>query len=167
MNTTRIAGKPVARIAGAAALAVAALLGTSACSLVAPVATMIQYDPADGIGTNLGDVKIRDVQALADEDGSISLYFYVVNGGAEQARLNVSLGAGGADGSAAISLEPGLGSTVGGPGDDFSIVVSDPTDARLGGLYPVYFQVGQAEGQELLVPVLDATDRPFFEDYLP
>ncbi|HWL59531.1 MAG TPA: hypothetical protein VNQ48_01435 [Microbacteriaceae bacterium] len=167
MKTTRIAAKPVARIAGAAALAATALLGLSACSLVAPVATMIHYDPADGIGTDLGEVKVRDAQAIMGESGAINVYFYVVNSGEEQARLHVALGAGGTDGKAAITLAPEEATTVGGPDSDVAVLVERPTDASLGGLYPVYFQVGEAAGQQLLVPVLDAEARPFFEDYLP
>lgn len=167
MKTTRIAAKPVARIAGAAALAAAALLGTSACSLVAPIATMIQYDPADGIGTDLGDVKVRDAQAIIGESGAINVYFYVVNSGAEQAQLHVALGEGGTDGKATVSLAPGEATAVGGPDSTSAVLVERPTDALPGGLYPVYFQAGEAAGHQLLVPVLDAEARPFFDDYRP
>lgn len=167
MTTSRIAAKPVVRIAGAAALATAALLGMSACSLVAPVATLIEYDPADGVGADLGDVKVRDAQALIGDSGAISIYLYVINSGAETAQLNVALGEGGTDGTETLTLRAGTSSTVGGPDDTDSIIVEDPTAALLGGLYPVYVQVGDEPGQVLQLPVLDATDRPFFEDYLP
>jgi len=132
----------------------------SACSLVAPQATLIQYDPADGVGADLGTVKVRDVQALLGESGAVNVMFYVVNAGDEAAKLSVAVGEGGIDGTTTLNVPAGFASTVGGVGDTAKVIIEEPADARLGGLLPVYFQVGQAEGTQLQVPVLDASYRP-------
>lgn len=128
---------------------------------------MIQYDPADGFGADLGAVKIRDAQAIIGSSGAVNLYFYVINSGTEPVRLNVASGAAGADGTTSLTLPPGVASPIGGPDDSASIVIERPTNALLGGLYPVYFQAGDADGVQLEIPVLDAEVRPYFEEHVP
>jgi hypothetical protein len=54
-----------------------------------------------------------------------------------------------------------FGNAVGQP----QIIVLNP-GVKPGALYPVYFQVGDAPGKQLLVPVLDAT-LPQYKDLKP
>ena len=67
--------------------------------------------------------------------------------------------------SKTVTLEP-LGLTrVGGPDDEQSIIVTG-TGATMGGLHPIFFTYGEAEGSEILVPVLDGS-LPEYELFVP
>ncbi|MBH0029290.1 hypothetical protein I6F53_20320, partial [Pseudoalteromonas sp. SWN29] len=55
-------------------------MGTAGCSFITPTATLNQYDPSDGIGADVGDVKVRNVLAISNDDNSaVSLMITVVN----------------------------------------------------------------------------------------
>ena len=53
---------------GAAALAV--LTGVSGCAYVSPQATMDSYAPGDGIQMDLGDVQLRNILVVAEDENS-------------------------------------------------------------------------------------------------
>lgn len=52
------------RIASATVIAAALLVGTTGCSFFSPVATQREYQPADGININLGDIKVRNLRVF-------------------------------------------------------------------------------------------------------
>ena len=53
---------------GAAALAV--LTGVSGCAYISPQATMDSYAPTDGIQMDLGDVQLRNILVVAEDENS-------------------------------------------------------------------------------------------------
>ena len=69
------------RIAAAAVLAVGLALGTAGCTFSAPQATLIKYDPSDGVSLDVG--KIADSQRLRDrpEGQSANLIGVFINSG--------------------------------------------------------------------------------------
>lgn len=157
--------KIAARLALGAAVAVAALVGTTGCSLIAPQATLIRYDPAEGVGADLGQVSIRSAEAVANPDsGAISVVFTAINPTSDTVTVNVSLGKSGADGKKSVSIRPGKSVQV---GTDSKIVVDDPTDAPVGSLYPVAFQAGDADSVQVGIPVLTDSGRPFLTPFVP
>jgi len=156
------------RLAASAAVVAAVALTVSACTFITPQATRMQYDPADGVGANLGDIVVRDVIAVTDEDAEvINLAFTAVNRGTQRAQLNMSFRT--ADGvvKEAIGIPAGGSVRVGGADTNVEILIEDPEGATLGGLYEVYFQAGAAEGVPLLVPVLDDEARPYLTPLMP
>ena len=50
--------------------------------------------------------------------------------------------------------------------DDTQIIILNP-GVKVGGLLPVYFQYGDNEGKQLLVPVMNADNHPEYADLLP
>ncbi|MCU1578237.1 MAG: hypothetical protein JWP19_441 [Rhodoglobus sp.] len=147
-------------------LAGALLAGTSGCTFMAQQATLIHYDPSDGVGTTVGDVDVRNVIALASDDGkAFSLLVTFINKGSKIANVNLQYVSG--TGKTAImksvrsSDTASFGNAVGQP----QIIILNP-GVKPGALYPVYFQVGDSPGKELLVPVLDAT-LPQYKDLKP
>ncbi|MEO9223234.1 MAG: hypothetical protein ABI251_15965 [Mycobacteriaceae bacterium] len=55
------------------------LLSTAGCTFFAPQTTLKPYDPSDGVGTQIGDVYVRNVLLLAGEHGDVSLLANVIN----------------------------------------------------------------------------------------
>lgn len=159
------------RLATAAAIATIVALGASGCTFIAPQATRFAYDPADGVGANLGEVKIRDVQAVADavHPEHLNLVFYASNGSLEDIALNYSVETDSGALTGSITLPGNRDFELGIPAkaEVHVVHVDGPKDVELGGLYPVYFQAGIADGIELLVPVLDDGGRPHLTEYLP
>ena len=72
----------LARSAASIILAGAVLIGTSGCVFITKQATLIQYDPSDGIGASVGNVEVRNALGIAGEDGdAISLMITLINTG--------------------------------------------------------------------------------------
>ena len=147
-------------------LAGALLTGTSGCAFMAQQATLIHYDPSDGIGTTVGDVDVRNVIAIASDDGkAFSLLVTFINKSSKIVNVNLQYVSG--TGKTAITKSvrsndtASFGNAVGQP----QIIILNP-GVKPGALYPVYFQVGDAPGKELLVPVLDAS-LPQYKDLKP
>ena len=150
------------RILAPLGLASALLLG--GCTFMAPTATLIKYDPADGVGADMGEVLLRNVQAVTNEDGSLAnVMFTVINKG-EATKLNYSIPT--QDGTAEDWIPVPPGSTLVGAEPPHLIIVESP-DAVVGGLLAVTFQVGDADTQTLLTPVLDNEGRPFLDPFVP
>ncbi len=147
-----------------APIGVAGTLLLTGCGYFAPPATLIEYDPADGVGADLGDVLLRDVLAVTNEDGSLAnITFTAVNEG-DAVHLNYSVAT--ADGQVDDWIPIPPGSTLVGEQRPHLIVVEQP-DAAVGGLLSVTFQAGDADSSTLLVPVLDVTGRSWLEPLVP
>jgi hypothetical protein len=162
-----IARSAAARAAASVVLAGALLIGTTGCTFIAQQATLIQYDPSDGIGTEVGNVAVRNAVALINKDGhAISLMVTFVNTGSKIANVNVQYQSGGEKTTITKSVRAGDVATYGTSPDDTQIIILNP-GVEAGGLLPVYFQYGDNEGKELLVPVLNADNHPEYKDLLP
>ena len=158
--------KLATRLALGAAVATAAVLATAGCAFIAPQATLIHYDPADGVGGDAGTVAIRNAEAVANPDtGAISIVFTAINTASDAATVTISAGPSGKDSAKTLSLPAGGTATIG--DDTAMLVVEKPTDAAIGGLYPVTFQSGSADSLVLQVPVLTDEGRPFLSQFVP
>lgn len=136
----------------------------SGCSFMAPTATLIEYDPADGVGADLGDVLVRDVKVVANEDGSLgNVAFTVINQG-EATKLHYSVPTLEGTDENWIPVPPG--STLVGKEMPHLIIVEGP-DAIVGGLLAVTFQASDADSQTLLAPVLDNEGRSYLDPFVP
>lgn len=147
-----------------APLSLVAALLLAGCSYLSPVATLNKYDPADGIGADLGDVLLRNVVTVTNADGSLaSVTFTMINQG-EATKLNYSIPTQSGTVEDWIPVAPG--STLVGEQAPHLIVVEGP-DAVAGGLLPVTFQAGDADSMTLLTPVLDNQGRPYLDSLVP
>jgi len=133
------------------------VLGTSGCTFLSTQATLIHYDPSDGIGTSVGDVDVRNAIALISDDGeALSLLVTFVNGSDRTVNVTMQYESDGAKESTTKSVNPDGSSSYGNVVDEPQIIITKP-GTQAGDLYPVYFQYGDHEGKELLVPVLDGS----------
>jgi hypothetical protein len=128
-------------------------------------ATLNSYDPADGISANLGDVQIRNVVGIVNEDGhAISLLVTLVNSSNKIANVTFQYESGGEKTTVTKSIRAGETVSYGYGDDTTQIVILNP-DVPAGALLPVYAQYGDNKGTQLLVPVLDATG--IYEELAP
>jgi hypothetical protein len=157
------AGRAVASIM----LAGAVVLGTSACSFFTPQATLFHYDPANGVGTSVGSIDVRDAVAIINDDGdAISLIITFVNRSADAvANIVVQFQSDGEKTDAVVNVG-GYGVTQFGTTPDQTQIVIAKPDVVAGQLLPVYVQYGDEQGKTILVPVLDGT-LPEYADLLP
>jgi len=142
-------------------------MGTAGCTFISTQATLIKYDPSDGIGVDIGALHVRNVVALMNEDGhAVSLMITIVNSGSKIANVNLQYQSGGEKTTVTKSVRPGKVATYGTSADDTQIIILNPgVDA--GALYPVYIQYGDFEGKELLVPVLTASGNGTYDGLFP
>ncbi|HWK19273.1 MAG TPA: hypothetical protein VNR37_00690 [Microbacteriaceae bacterium] len=156
-----------ARTLGIRILAPLGLVGAlllSGCTFMAPTATLIQYDPADGVGADMGDVLLRNVQVVTNEDGSLgNIAFTVINKG-EATQLNYSVPT--LTGTVEDWIPVPPGSTLVGEELPHLIIIEEP-DAIVGGLLAVTFQAGDGDSQTLMTPVLDNQGRPYLDPLVP
>jgi len=132
-------------------------------------ATTEHYDPSDGVSATVGDLDLRNILVVSDDGEDGNLIMTVVNNGADDVTLGVQFGEGGGD-TQEIEIESG-GTVAFGVDDVEGIDVLEPLllesmDAEVGGLLPMYFQYGDAEGVEKEVPILDAR-LPEYADLAP
>ena len=141
-----------ARLAASAALALGLVMGATGCSMVTYQATTEKYDPSDGVSANLGDIDVRNALVISEDGEDGTLVMSVVNRSDERATVTVQYG----DGGDELEIDVPAGETlVLGSGDEEQVVL-EGIDVEVGGLLPMYFQAGDAEGVEKQVPVLDA-----------
>lgn len=144
----------IARRAASVILAGALALGMSGCSFFATQATLIQYQPSDGIAGSVGKVEIRNALALTSDGTDVSLVLSMINSG-ERTIVNFQYtNAAGEKVTEPIVTDSGL-TSLGGLTDTKLILKG--VDVKLGSLLPVYVQEGTDQGEGLLVPVLDGT----------
>lgn len=146
-----------ARTAATVILAGALLAGTSGCVFITPTATLEEYDPSDGVGVTLGDVRVLNMLGIINEDGqAINLMATIFNGG-QITNVTIQFEAGGEKQTVTQPVRGGatvnFGTT---PDAEKQIIVLNPA-VGAGDLLPVYVQHGDREGELLMVPVLEAT----------
>ena len=152
-----------ARLAASAALALGLALGASGCSMLTYQATTEHYDASDGVSANVGDLDLRNVLVVSEDGVDGNLVMTVVNTGDDDATLGVQFGEGGGE---VVEVEVEAGQTLVLGSDEEDPVLLEGIDAEVGGLLPMYFQYGDVEGVEKLVPVLDAR-LPEYADLAP
>lgn len=145
-----------ARIAASVVLAAGLLLGTSGCTFFSPQSTLIQYDPSDGVGIQIGSVKVRNALLLTQDSERASFLVSLINDGSTAVDFNIqyTLKPGGKK-TTTVHLEAGEVKTFGNTVTDQLILQG--INKKAGQLYPVFFQSGTHTGQQLLIPVLDGS----------
>jgi hypothetical protein len=141
------------------------VLGASGCSFFAPQATMIHYDPSDGVATRIGSISASNVVAVSEDGTTANLVFAFSNDSAKTEYVTVQYtNAAGVQKDNLVKVAPGV--TPVGYDDGESITMYD-IDATVGGLVPVYIHYGTDNaGKGLMVPVLDGT-QPQFSTLVP
>jgi hypothetical protein len=126
---------------------------------------MKNYDPSDGVGTEIGELALRNIMLITNDAGEGNLVMTVVNSGGNDVSLNVQYTDGGSQINKTIDVpsEPALMQVGDGPG---AAVLFSGSDVIPGGLTPIYFQYAENPGELVLVPVLDGT-LPEYELLVP
>ncbi|GAA1450868.1 hypothetical protein ACFP47_11300 [Nesterenkonia lacusekhoensis] len=151
-----------ARRPALATLAAAAILGATGCSAVNYQATTNQYDPSNGVGVEIEDVKYADIILLTTEEGeSARAIGSIINTdyGSEATAADVEISVDGE--SFSTTLEPGERVSL--EHDEEFIV--DGFDGDIGGFHDVEYTV---DGETETVPttVLDGTLKEYREALL-
>lgn len=152
-----------ARIAASVVLAVGIVLGTAGCNLIAPQATLKQYDASDGVGGSVGDIDVRNAILVSDNGKTGNLVVTFVNNGAKPHRVQIQHGTS-KKVDEYVTVEPGQVKRIG--ADNARQIQLTGIDTKAGALYPVYFQYGSQTGVRLLVPVL-TNGLPEYNTYTP
>lgn len=144
----------------AAALAATALL--AGCSATNPITTSFDYDPSDGVGERLGDVRVGNILVLAAEEGAEGTVIgFLANSGS--ADTSVVLAVGGEQ-SARIDVPAGRTVLLGPDGDETVDVAAVPGPPGSKVEVTVTSDVSGAATFE--APVLDGT-LPEYADLVP
>jgi hypothetical protein len=155
----------IARGAASAIFVGALLLGTTGCSLTSEKATLIEYNPSDGVSDSIGDIDLRNVFALSEDGGTVALVMSVINNGEDGANVDFQIEA--ADGTKIterVYVAGDASKSTG--GEDVDPIAFANVDAQVGSLIEVYAQSGDETGKQLLVPLLDGS-LPEYADLVP
>jgi hypothetical protein len=149
------------RAATAAVIAALVMLGVSAC---APIASMKHYDPSDGVSTTVGQVKVLNALVLSKSGTDGNLLFAAYNPTGELIRLNVQYDDGSGRTTEHASLQPNATTDFGyGTNGQFLL---PGLGVKPGALAQIYFQYGNEEGSQIMVPVLNGS-LPQYQNLLP
>jgi hypothetical protein len=152
------------RFAAAVALSAALMLGTTGCTFSAEIATQKDYDPSDGVGTDIGDLSLRNILLIGEDGDALNLVMTVVSASGSSQRLNVQWEADGGRVTESVFASANGRTVIGGP-EQPQLLVTD-AGGELGGLVPLYFSYGSETGREVMVPVLNGS-LPEYELYVP
>lgn len=150
-----------ARVAASAGLTALVAIALAGCNFITPQATLVPYDSSDGVSARVGDVDVLNAVVLSDDGVSGNLVFSAVNTGDDDVELAVQF----ESGSEKVTLDVDIDAQATaqfGFGDGGQLFLAD-IDTRPGDLLPIYFQYGDEQGRQLLVPVLDGG----LEQYAP
>jgi hypothetical protein len=152
------------RIAAAAVLAIGLTFGLAGCTFFTPQATLIHYDPSDGVSLNLGKIQIRNAFVIAPKGTDANFIGAVINNGNQKFTIDLQYSAH-VDGKDTVTnkvftLKSGQVKSFGNPGVP-QLVFRD-ADVRPGALLKIFVVYGTASGptvsgRNLLLPVLDGS----------
>jgi hypothetical protein len=148
-----------ARIAVSVVLAAGVLLGTSGCTFFTTQSTLQRYDPSDGVGTQVGTVKVRNALLLSADGETASFLVNFINDGQDAVDLRVQYASPSGKVTSTFHLEAGEVKTFG--SKTTTQLVFKNIGKEAGTLLPVYFQYGSVSGQQLLVPILDGSQSDY------
>ena len=158
----------IARGAASIILAGALALGMTGCGFVTPQATLIQYQPSDGVQTDLGDIKVRNAVAVSEDGTDASLLTTVLNTGDDDAVVTFQfVNAKGEKTNIDLEVAARSKVSVGNTGEDQ--IALRGLSVPVGALLPVFVYAKSAsgsylegaEGVELLVPTLSTTNAEY------
>jgi len=141
-------------------VAASLLLSTAGCSFFAPQATLKHYDPSDGVGTSVGQVKVRNALLLTKDGQDASFLVNLINDGEKTVNVLIQYDGTTASGKTGkvdtrVQLDAGEVKTFG--SSDTRQLLFNGIDSEPGSLFPVFVQYGTQTGEQLLVPVLDGS----------
>jgi hypothetical protein len=126
---------------------------------------MKDYDPSDGVGTEIGELALRNIMLITNDAGEGNLVMTVVNSGGNDVSLNVQYTDGGSQTNKTIDV-PSAPALLRVGDDPGAAVLFSGSDVIPGGLAPIYFQYAENPGELVMVPVLDGT-LPEYELLVP
>jgi hypothetical protein len=126
---------------------------------------MKNYDPSDGVGTEIGELALRNIMLITNDAGEGNLVMTVVNSGANDVSLTVQYTDGGSQINKTIDV-PSAPALLRVGDDPGAAVLFSGSDVIPGGLAPIYFQYAENPGELVMVPVLDGT-LPEYELLVP
>ena len=149
-----------ARIAATVVVAASLLLSTAGCSFFAPQATLKHYDPSDGVGTTVGQVKVRNALLLTKNGQEASFLVNLINDGEKTVNVLIQYDGTTVSGTPGkvdtrVQLDAGEVKTFG--SSDTRQLLFSGINSKAGSLLPVFVQYGTLTGEQLLVPVLDGS----------
>ncbi|WP_285038198.1 hypothetical protein [Plantibacter sp. lyk4-40-MEA-4] len=139
-----------ARLIASIVVAGAVALGMSGCNLIAPQATLKQYDASDGVGVTVGSVAVRNAIVVSDDGETGNLVFSVAN--LDDRAHTVLIEIEGKDEQFQVLAEPGL-TTFDGSGANDPLRI-ESLGVQPGAIVDVFFQYGDETGATASVPVL-------------
>jgi hypothetical protein len=148
-----------ARIAASVVLAAAMMLGTTGCSFFATQATLKHYDPSDGVGATIGTVKVANALLLTKNGEEASLLVNLINTGEKAADVHIQYE--GSDGKLTSTFRLAAGQVRTFGAADSPQLILQGINTEPGGLFPVWVQYGANTGKQLLVPVLDGSQKEY------
>jgi len=142
-----------ARVAASAGLTALLAIALTGCNFFTPQQTLVPYEPSDGVSAEVGDVHVLNALVISDDGVSGNLLFSALNSSSDDVDLTVQYESDGEKVTLDVDVAGGATTTFGfGEGGQLFLAGIDTVP---GGLLPVYFQYGDEQGRQLLVPVLD------------
>jgi hypothetical protein len=146
-------------------LASTLVLSVGGCTWSAEIATDKAYDPSDGVGATMGDVALRNVLLITNDDGVANLVLSIVNSSGGDVALQVQYESGTQRVSDFLEIASSPQLTRVGDDPTMGLLISGK-DVIAGSLVPLYFQYADVPGELLFVPVLDGS-MPQYELLVP
>ncbi|CAN5484499.1 hypothetical protein BH09ACT4_BH09ACT4_19940 [soil metagenome] len=151
-----------ARVVASAGLAALVAVLLAGCNFITPQATLKPYDPSDGVSVKMGDIDVLNALVLSDDGVSGNLVFTALNTSGKTVDLTVQYPSLGAKTDIDLKVAPNGTTDFGGFNGSEQVFLT-AIDTAPGSLLSIYFQYGDQQGRQLMVPVLDGS----LEQYSP
>jgi hypothetical protein len=147
------------------ALVAAVAFGTAGCNLIQPQATTHHYDPSDGVGANVGDIKLRNLVLISDNGELGQLMFDAINTTGTSITLHVAFTINGKVSKQNVII-PSSEQPVRFGGPDERQVQLANFGVAPGGMIQLAFEAAGSETVTTFVPVL-TTAQPEYKGLTP
>lgn len=144
-----------ARLVASAVLVALLAVGTTGCTFMTDQATTQHYDPSDGIGTTIGDVKVNNAMLVTADGKTASLIISLQNSSQFGEQISIQYEDASktkVDANVYVNSDSVVSLGANGP----STVILTGIDAPAGSLFPVFIRYGDQTGKQLWLPVLAA-----------
>jgi hypothetical protein len=139
------------------------MLGTAGCTFAAPQATLIQYDPSDGVSLNVGAIQLRNAFVVSPDGEAANFVGVLINTSNSAKAVTLQYTSHVDDkttrSNIEVDLEAGQVISFGDP--KVPQLIFDAINVQPGALFTVFVQYGTTSGKNVQLPVLNGTESAY------
>jgi hypothetical protein len=139
------------------------MLALAGCTFLSPQATLLPYNPSDGVSLNVGAVQLRNAFAISPKGTDANFVGVLINSSKSTQNVVIEytehVGSSTKDEHAGIRMPAGAVISFGEPG--VPQLVFRNAGVKAGALLKIFVQYGSVSGKTIGIPVLNGSEKAY------